>query len=212
MLDGVRFTNYYTSDAPCIPSRTALMTGKFGIHNGVVGHSGTADQGTCNISMIIRWPGYQQGAVDHELHYHLDLPPTIAEMLHISPPADWDGKSFAPTLKTGNGAGREYLVISQCAHVCQRSVRFGDWLYIRSYHDGFHLFNKDMLFNIKEDPHELHDLSSERPDLLREAVYLLNNWHDDMMLTSKSDVDPMRTVLKEGGPTHAKGQLKEYSE
>ncbi|MFD2878384.1 sulfatase-like hydrolase/transferase [Paenibacillus rhizoplanae] len=40
--EGVRFTNYYTSDAPCLPSRTALMTGRFGIHNGVVGHGGTA--------------------------------------------------------------------------------------------------------------------------------------------------------------------------
>lgn len=40
--EGVRFSNYYTSDAPCFPSRTALMTGRFGIHNGVVGHGGTA--------------------------------------------------------------------------------------------------------------------------------------------------------------------------
>jgi choline-sulfatase len=40
--EGMRFTNYYTSDAPCFPSRTALMTGRFGIHNGVVGHGGTA--------------------------------------------------------------------------------------------------------------------------------------------------------------------------
>src|SRR5699024_8208230 len=31
-----------TSDAPCFPSRTAFMTGRFGIHNGVVGHGGTA--------------------------------------------------------------------------------------------------------------------------------------------------------------------------
>lgn len=39
---GVRFENYYCSDAPCLPSRTALMTGRFGIHTGVVGHGGTA--------------------------------------------------------------------------------------------------------------------------------------------------------------------------
>lgn len=40
--EGVRFTNYYTSDAPCAPSRTALMSGQFGIRNGLVGHGGTA--------------------------------------------------------------------------------------------------------------------------------------------------------------------------
>lgn len=29
--EGVRFTNYYTTDAPCAPSRNAFMTGQFGI-------------------------------------------------------------------------------------------------------------------------------------------------------------------------------------
>ena len=27
---------------PCLPSRTALTTGQFGIHTGVVGHGGTS--------------------------------------------------------------------------------------------------------------------------------------------------------------------------
>lgn len=42
--DGVIFTNYYCSDAPCLPSRTALLTGQFGINNGVVNHGGRASQ------------------------------------------------------------------------------------------------------------------------------------------------------------------------
>ena len=40
--DGMVFDNYYCSDAPCLPSRAALLTGRFGIHTGVVGHGGTA--------------------------------------------------------------------------------------------------------------------------------------------------------------------------
>ena len=39
--EGITFKNYHCSDAPCLPSRTALTTGKFGIHTGVVGHGGT---------------------------------------------------------------------------------------------------------------------------------------------------------------------------
>lgn len=38
--EGRRFTNVYTSDAPCLPSRTAFYTGRFGIHTGVVNHGG----------------------------------------------------------------------------------------------------------------------------------------------------------------------------
>jgi len=40
--DGVRFDNYYVSDSPCLPSRTALFSGRFGIHNGVINHGGVA--------------------------------------------------------------------------------------------------------------------------------------------------------------------------
>ena len=36
--EGVRFDNYYTSDAPCLPSRAALISGVFGFRNGPVGH------------------------------------------------------------------------------------------------------------------------------------------------------------------------------
>lgn len=38
----VRFDNCYASDAPCLPSRTALWSGRCGFHTGVVGHGGTA--------------------------------------------------------------------------------------------------------------------------------------------------------------------------
>ncbi|MFB6296259.1 MAG: sulfatase, partial [Halobacteriales archaeon] len=38
--DARRFTNYYVSDAPCLPSRTAYFTGRFGINTGVINHSG----------------------------------------------------------------------------------------------------------------------------------------------------------------------------
>jgi len=39
---GARFTNVYASDVPCLPSRTALVTGTFGIRNGVNNHGGAA--------------------------------------------------------------------------------------------------------------------------------------------------------------------------
>ncbi len=39
---GVRFEQVYASDTPCLPSRSALITGRFGIRNGVVGHGGAA--------------------------------------------------------------------------------------------------------------------------------------------------------------------------
>ncbi|MWV42146.1 sulfatase-like hydrolase/transferase [Paenibacillus sp. HJL G12] len=179
---------------------------------GIYGEHATADQGTCRIPMIIRWPGKQRGISDSQLHYHLDLLPTMADLLNVKPASSWDGISYASTVSSGDENGREYLVVSQCAHVCQRSVRFGDWLYIRTYHDGYHLFDKEMLFNLSEDVYEQNNLAKERPDLCKEAVYLMNDWHDHMMMTMKHDVDPLWTVMKEGGPYHAKGHLPMYIE
>src|SRR5215207_4199353 len=40
--DGVRFHNLYASDTPCLPSRSALSTGRFGIRNGAINHGGAA--------------------------------------------------------------------------------------------------------------------------------------------------------------------------
>lgn len=175
---------------------------------GIYSEHGTADQATCRIPMIVRWPGGMQGNTDDGLHYHLDLGPTLASLLNLKSPPAWDGESYAETILKGSPAGRDYLVISQCAHVCQRSVRFGDYIYIRSYHDGHHGFPKEMLFDLKQDPYEQHNLAEERRDLCKEAVYLLNEWHDDMMSSMDYDTDPMWTVLKEGGPLHA----REYAE
>ncbi|NIK75133.1 arylsulfatase A-like enzyme [Paenibacillus castaneae] len=171
---------------------------------GIYSEHGTADQATCRIPMIVRWPNGLKGVQDDGLHYQLDLAPTLAELLNTPKVESWDGLSYAGSITKGEQTGRDYLVISQCAHVCQRSVRYEDWLYIRSYHDGYHGFPKEMLFDLKNDPYEQYNLASERRDICREAVYLLNEWHDEMMMTMKEDNDPLWTVMKEGGPFHAK--------
>ena len=42
--ESTRFSNVYISDAPCLPSRTALWSGRNGFHTGVVNHGGVASQ------------------------------------------------------------------------------------------------------------------------------------------------------------------------
>ena len=136
----------------------------------------------------------------------------MAEMLDRPPNDRWDGASYAATLTEGADRGHEQLVISQCCHVCQRSVRWEDWLYIRTYHDGFHLLSTEQVYNLADDPHEQTDLAGSRPDLCREGAWRLLNWHDAMMASMPAGrvVDPMRIVLQEGGPYHARGALATY--
>ena len=39
---GARFESRYVSDAPCLPSRTALFSGRFGIHTGAINGRGVS--------------------------------------------------------------------------------------------------------------------------------------------------------------------------
>ncbi|MEZ5278501.1 MAG: sulfatase [Opitutaceae bacterium] len=179
---------------------------------GIYGEHGTADAITCRVPMIVKGPDVVRGGTDDGLHYQIDLAPTLAEWLRFDAPASWDGSSFLASLQHAENRGREFLVLSQCAHVCQRAVRFGDHIYIRTYHDGFRLFPREMLFDLEKDPHEQHDLAKQHPELCNLALRYLSDWHDALMEKSGSDVDPLWTVIREGGPFHARGQLRAYIE
>ena len=175
---------------------------------GVYSEHGTADRTTCRIPMIVKYPGGKRGHVDSGLHYSVDLLPTLRELFDLDgpTPTHWDGRSFAGTLTEGADTGRDALVISQCAHVCQRSVRWADWLYIRTYHDGLHPhFEPEMLFNVAEDPHETTDLAATRPDLVQEGAARLLAWRDAQMRSMPwgYTTDPLDVILKETGPFHA---------
>ena len=181
---------------------------------GIYAEHATADNITCRIPMIIRWPGGMKDHVDEGLHYNLDLAPTLAALFGAENKPQWDGDSYAPAVMKGEDCGRDALVISQCAHVCQRSVRKGDWLYMRTWHDGYHLFPEEMLYDVRNDPHLQKDVIADNPDVVAECRAIYDAWHASMMETMPEgyDTDPMDIVLGEGGPYHARGHLKRYVE
>ena len=166
----------------------------------------TADHITNRVPLIVRWPGVtdgQAGGVRNGLHYHLDLPATLADLLDAVQPEAWDGTSFAADLSTASDEGRDYLVISQGAWSCQRAVRWENWLLIRTYHTGLKDFPAYMLFDIEADPHETTNLAAARPDVLGEGLCLLDEWVGAQMYRSQRG-DPFWGVIAEGGPLHAK--------
>lgn len=208
IFDCLRAKGIYEDTAIIITADHGENMGELGIYS----EHGTADNPTCHIPFIIKWPGAQKGTCDAGLHYNLDLLPTMAELLQVDKGEDWDGESYAGTILRGEEAGRESLVLSQMAHVYQRSARFGDWLYIRTVHGGFHLFDREMLFNVKEDPHEQYDRKEEHPELCARGARIILDWQEEQMKKSSCDIDPMWTVMRENGPYHTWGELEKYAE
>ena len=177
---------------------------------GVYADHQAADEATCHIPSILRWPGLEARSYAG-LHYHLDVAATVADLAGLDIPEDWwDGKSVADELRSGGESGRDHLVLSQGAWSCQRGVRWADWLYLRTWHDGYHWWPDEMLFDISVDAHEQNDLAPARADVVAEGSSKLRSWTARQLERSFSPVDPMQIVLAEGGPFHPRGHLPDY--
>lgn len=204
------------SDAGVLDETAIIISSDHGETLGefnIYGDHQLADNITTRVPLIFSWPGVTDSLAGQEhdaLHHHMDWAATTVELAGGSVPENWDGQSFAPALQAGKDEGREFLVVSQGAWSCQRSVRFDDFLCIRSYHDGLHNFPDTMLFDVKNDPHEQHDLAPSQPETVGRAMRLLDEWHGQMMQTASHPQDPMWTVINEGGPLHTRGQLPDY--
>ena len=202
------------ADAGVLDETVIMVSADHGENQGelnVWGDHQTADQMTCRVPLIVRWPGVTNNArVDRALHYHFDWAATLIDLVGGTMPANWDAQPFPQTFREGDARGRDYLVISQQAWACQRSVRFDDYLCMRTYHDGYKQLEPVMLFNLAEDPHEQHNLAAQCPELVDRAMALLSDWHHDMVLRATHAMDPMMTVLQEGGPFHTRGMLPAY--
>jgi len=206
LFDALRQEGVFDDTAILVSADHGENLGELGIY----GEHATADRATCRIPLIIRWPGCRKGHVDGGLHYNLDLAPTLARLLGVEPKAAWDGGSFARSVTDGEAEGRPYLVVSQMAHGCQRGVRFDRWLYLRTWHDGYRLFDRDMLFDVEKDPYEQRNVAAENPQVVDRAASLYLDWHDSMMRSMEKAEDPLWTVMGEGGPYHTKGHLGAY--
>jgi len=55
---GTRFTRWYTAAVVCAPSRAALLTGRYGIHNGVSGNADDLPAGEVTLAEALRARGY----------------------------------------------------------------------------------------------------------------------------------------------------------
>ncbi len=207
LIQSLKDQGIYEDTAIIVTSDHGENMGELGLY----AEHATADEPCCRIPMIIKWPGMKSGLVDRELRVNVDLVPTVADLLEQKHFKKWDGKSYAKVLHGEEAKGYESVILTQCAHVCQRAARFGDYLYIRTVHGGFHLFDDEMLFNIKEDPFETKNIVKDLPEIAAKGAKFIIDWEYEMMKNSDFDVDPMWTVMREGGPRHAQdGNLVEY--
>ena len=208
LLNKLADMNIYDDCAIMLSSDHGETLGELNVY----GDHQTADQCTTRVPMILRWPGAEglAGRNFEAFHYQVDVSATILEMLGVRVPSSWDGVGFSESLDNGDDVGRDHLVVSQGAWTCQRGVRFDDYLMIDTMHDGYHLYDDVMLFDLANDPHEQNNLAKEQADVVKRGQALLGEWHAGMMVDAARGRDPLTNVVAEGGPYHVRGQLPEY--
>ncbi len=97
-----------------------------------------------------------------------DIMPTVLDLAGVPIPDGLDGKSLLPVMRGEAGSPRE-TIYGQCA--CGKEgnqwLVHGQWKYL-----WFTKTNEEQLFNLADDPHELHDLSGDAVALqpLREMM------------------------------------------
>jgi len=183
---------------------------------GVYGDHQTADEYTHHVPLIVqlrRKDNAYKGRVRSGLIYNLDIGATLVDLAGGSLHPSWDGRSLLPVFLGGTEAGRDFLILTHGAWSCQRSVRWRNYILIRTYHTG----NKDlpgtMLFDLEADPHETTNLAASRPQVVKEGTGLIDQWVAEH-LDKPSLQDPLIRIIKSGGPIYARdsevGRLADF--
>jgi arylsulfatase A-like enzyme len=92
-----------------------------------------------NTALMMRWPGrIAEGREVRSLTSHVDIFPTIAELLELEPPPGMNGTSLVPLLEDGEKPVREavYAEKNTYAGDLKRCVRTGHYKLIRNYGEG----------------------------------------------------------------------------
>ena len=134
-----------------------------------------AHEGGCNTPLIISYPDGMdprlKGSIQTENYGHVvDIMPTLVELTGAEYPTRHDGNivppmegvSLLPILK-GEEVRRDAPIVVE--HEGNKMLRKGDWKIVQEYTE-----KKWMLYNLKEDPTEMHDLADVERERLNELV------------------------------------------
>jgi arylsulfatase A-like enzyme len=138
-----------------------------------VGHTGPKlDQSLIHIPLIIRTPRQAEPARIPALVSQTDLMPTLIDLVGLEIPSTVEGTSLAQLLRAGTLPPRRiYSMNLERAHWRRAltdepsSIAIIDWPY---KYVGYHgiASRRAELYDIEQDPDELHDLARERADVL----------------------------------------------
>jgi choline-sulfatase len=111
------------------------------------------------VPLLVAGPGIEGGRVSDALVELNDVNPTVCELAGLPPQEGIDARSFAPLLRGERAAHRSETISTIRQFQCVRTDRFK---YVNNYHD------LPELYDLQEDPGELHNLARQQPAMVVE--------------------------------------------
>lgn len=140
-----------------------------------------------HIPMIVVGPGIPQGERIGALASNIDTAPTILALAGASPLSDAEGHSLVQLIHGQVSFINKYLFAEEDIEIPERSVRNIRYKLIRNLWTG-----KEQLFDMQEDPAEMHDVAKENPVIVKQ----LHDQLDDWMRTNEPSVEEQQRRWK----------------
>ena len=121
-------------------------------------------ESSARVPFIVAGPGVMKGRVLNNIVSLIDLYPTLMDMGRAEGPGNLDGESLMPLLTGRTTRSRNWALAEFTGSTANTSMfmwREGDWKYVA--YPG----RPPQLFNLREDPDEIHNLARRRPEIAR---------------------------------------------
>jgi arylsulfatase A-like enzyme len=149
---------------------------RFSDNRPLFNHKTTLWEGGIRVPCLLRWPdgGLPKGAVSAQPAITMDLTATILAAAGVPIPQTMDGINLLPILKgQQQPTERSFGWRVDRSRRKMKALRDGDWKYVQ---DDM----VEMLFNLRDDIGERHNLYYERLDKVKELKAKLAEWEADV--------------------------------
>lgn len=169
IIETLRETKQYDNTIIVFASDHGLSIGR----HGLMGKQSVYDH-AMRAPLVIAGPGVNKGRSD-AMCYLNDIFPTLFDLVGVAQLSDIEGRSLAPIIKGQTTTHREAIMLSY--RDVQRAIRTDQWKL-----NVYPKINRVQLFDIANDPDELHDLSADaaHADRVKEMLALLAKKQKEM--------------------------------
>ena len=174
-------------------------------NDGLRGRKGSVYEGGIRVPFFVRWPGHtEKGRKIDEPAAHIDIAPTLLEACGVQKPegVKFDGVSLLDLFEGKAERLPDRMLFSQWhrGDVPEKyrafEVRSRRWKLLQAQGVGEGPGPKEPkfeLFNIMDDPYEIHDVSSEHSEIVERLKQTYSSWFDDVCSTR--GFEPPRIAL-----------------